>query len=306
MHNSANKKYVVIGCLAAIGCEVLFGLSYAFTKQVTGMTSPMALLGWRFVVAFAVINLLRLCGIVKIILKGKNKKQILIVALLNPVIYFIGEVYGIKFTTSSEVGVFYACFPIFTIIASTLILRKKPEKRQIAGIAVTLTGVMITVMAVGMTASMSVKGYAFMVLGLVSYSLYSVFVEKAHDYTDIEITYMMLAAGAAVYGAAALIEATAAGNMMTLVSLPFTSGAFLTAILYQGIGCSILAFLLANVAINKIGVNRMASFIGISTVVSIITGVVALGEPFSKMQIAGAIVILAGVYTANVNLKKRQ
>ena len=302
----SKNKDILIGCLAAIGCEVFFGMSYAFTKQVTGMTTPMALLGWRFVVAFVVINLLRLCGIVKISLKGKSISQIMIVALLNPVIYFIGEVYGVKFTTSSEVGVFYACFPIFTIIASTLILNKRPEKRQIAGIAVTITGVIITVLAVGMTASMSVKGYLFMVLGLASYSLYSVYVEKASDYTDIEKTYVMLAAGAAVYGAIALIESAAAGNMTTLISLPFTSGAFLTAILYQGIGCSIIAFFLANVSIAKIGVNRMASFIGISTVVSIITGILALREPFSKMQIAGAIVILAGVYIANVSLRKTQ
>ena len=296
------NRDIIIGCLAAIGCEVFFGLSYAFTKQATGITTPMALLGWRFVVAFAVINLLRLCGIVKINLKGKSIKQILTVALLNPVIYFIGEVYGIKFTTSSEVGVFYACFPVFTIIASTLILNKKPEKRQIAGIAVTITGVIITVFAVGMTASMSLKGYAFMVLGLTSYSLYSVFVEKAEDYTDIEITYLMLAAGASVYGSVAAAEAYIAGNISQLVSLPFASTAFLTAILYQGIGCSILAFFLANVSIAKIGVNRMASFIGISTVVSIITGIFVLGEPFSKMQIAGAIVILAGVYIANTRL----
>lgn len=300
-----NKKDIIKGCLAAIGCEVLFGLSYAFTKQATGFTTPMALLGWRFVVAFIVINLLKIFGLVKINIKGKSVKQILTVALLNPVIYFIGEVYGIKFTTSSEVGVFYACFPVFTIIASTLILRKKPEKRQIAGIAVTITGVIITVFAVGMTASMSIKGYAFMIFGLVSYSLYSVYVEKAEDYTDIEITYMMLTAGAAVYGTVALAEAAVTGNMAYVISLPFTNTAFLIAILYQGIGCSILAFFLANVSIAKIGVNRMASFIGISTVVSIITGIIALGEPFTVTQIAGAIVILAGVYIANTGIKNK-
>ena len=68
--------------------------------------------------------------------------------------------------------------------------------------------------------------------------------------------------------------------------------------LYQGIGCSVLAFFLSNVAIAKIGVNRTSSFIGVATVVSIIAGAFILKESFTR-QIVGAAVIIIGVYTAN-------
>jgi drug/metabolite transporter (DMT)-like permease len=51
-----DKNNVLIGCLCALGCEVLFGLSYAFTKQATGEASALALLGWRFLMAFAVMK----------------------------------------------------------------------------------------------------------------------------------------------------------------------------------------------------------------------------------------------------------
>lgn len=53
------------------------------------------------------------------------------------------------------------------------------------------------------------------------------------------------------------------------------------AVLYQGVGCSVLAFFLSNVAIARIGVNRTASFIGVSTVVSIAAGALLLGERFT-------------------------
>ena len=77
------------------------------------------------------------------------------------------------------------------------------------------------------------------------------------------------------------------------------NGAFRTAVLYQGVGCSVAAFFLSNAAIAKIGVNKTSSFIGVSTIVSILAGALALGEPLHIGQIVGAVVIVAGVYTAN-------
>ena len=88
-----------------------------------------------------------------------------------------------------------------------------------------------------------------------------------------------------------------------IVFLPFKNSSFLIAIFYQGVGCSVLAFFLYNVAIAKIGVNRTSSFIGVSTVVSIIAGVLLLGENFSAYQIIGVIIIITGVYIANAGEK---
>ena len=47
MNKKINSK-TFIGCLCALGCEILFGLSYAFTKQATESTGAFELLGWRF------------------------------------------------------------------------------------------------------------------------------------------------------------------------------------------------------------------------------------------------------------------
>ena len=54
-----------------------------------------------------------------------------------------------------------------------------------------------------------------------------------------------------------------------------------------------------NVSLSKIGVNRTASFIGVSTVVSILSGILILRESFSIVQVIGAAVIIAGIYVAN-------
>ena len=111
--------------------------------------------------------------------------------------------------------------------------------------------------------------------------------------------------GAILFGILALAEGVSTGTMAQLIALPLHEKGFLVAILYGGICSSILGFILVNTAIALLGVNRTASFIGISTVVSIIAGVLLLGESFSLFQIAGAAVIIAGVYIANTKLQKQ-
>ena len=292
---------VLTGSLCALGCEVLYGLSYLFTKQTAETASPLALLGWRFVVALAAMSLCVALGFIPVWLKGRRLGPLLRVALFCPCLYFIGETVGIRETTVTESGVFLACVPALSLLASTVILKKKPTKRQIIGILVTFLGVMTTVVAVGLSSSLSPVGYAALMLAVVAYALYSVFVDLAADYTGAEITYVMLCSGAAFYGLLALGEAAAHGALSELLMLPARSGTFLAAVLYQGIGCSVAAFFLSNAAIAKIGVNKTSSFIGVSTIVSILAGALALGEPLSVGQIVGAAVIVAGVYTANAS-----
>lgn len=292
---------VLTGSLCALGCEVLYGLSYLFTKQTAETASPLALLGWRFVVALAAMSLCVALGFIPVRLKGRQLGPLLRVALFCPCLYFIGETVGIRETTVTESGVFLACVPALSLLASTVILKKKPTKRQIIGILVTFLGVMTTVVAVGLSSSLSPVGYAALMLAVVAYALYSVFVDLAADYTGAEITYVMLCSGVAFYGLLALGEAAAHGALSELLTLPARSGTFLAAVLYQGIGCSVAAFFLSNAAIAKIGVNKTSSFIGVSTIVSILVGALALGEPLSVGQIVGAAVIVAGVYTANAS-----
>lgn len=285
--------------MCAFLCEALFGLSYIFTKQATADASVLALLGWRFLIAMLCMHICVVFHIASIDLKKKNIKPLLIIAFFSPLTYFIGETIGISKTTASESGVFLACIPISALLASTFILHKKPIARQIAGILTTFSGILVTVFAVGMSTSLSAVGYVFLSIAVTSYAFYSIFVEHASVFTGAEITYVMLAFGVIIFAGGAFIEAAATGTLSALSSLPFRNTSFLTAVLYQGIGCSVIAFFLSNTAIAKIGVNRASSFIGIATVVSIISGVFFLNEPFSVPQMIGAVIIITGVCIAN-------
>ena len=89
------KNKIVLGCLAAATCEILFGLSFIFTKSITAQVSDLALISWRFVTAFLFINLYFLISRRRININGRNLKPLTRIAILNPIIYFICETIGI-------------------------------------------------------------------------------------------------------------------------------------------------------------------------------------------------------------------
>lgn len=290
-----------VGIISAFLCESLYGLSYIFTKQATQAASAFALLGWRFLLGAIVISLCVSLGFVNVNFKGKSLKPILYVALFSPCIYYIAETIGIDLTTASESGIILAIIPIASIVASILLLKEKPSKRQIMGIIITLIGVLFTVLSLGLTSSLSLFGYLFLLIAVLAYALYSVFASKAKNYTEGEITFAMLVSGAIFFVILAFIEGFLKGSIDSLIKLPFTDTNFLIAVLYQAICCSVLAFFLSNIAISRIGVNRTSSFIGVSTAVSILAGILILNESFNIYQVIGAIVIMIGVYVANIS-----
>lgn len=296
---SANRT--AIGIVCAIVCECLYGTAFMFTKQATDQVSMLTLLSWRFFLAFAVMSIPVVLGWLKVSYKGKRLKRLAVLAILFPVLYFIGETIGIDLTTASESGTIIACIPVASLLASAVLLRKAPSRLQITGVCITLAGVLITVLGVGITASLSVPGYLMLLMAVISYALYSICVEDTPEFTGIELTYAMLAVGCVTFVAAALAEGLIHGTVHELVTAPFSSPELMKAVLYEGLGCSIGAFFMNNVAIANIGVNRTSSFVGLSTVVTILSGVLFLRETFTVVQIVGAVVVVAGVYVANAS-----
>jgi len=295
------RKAVLTGFLCACGCEILHGMSYAFTKQSTGTAGVFFILGWRFLLAAAVMTACIALRLIKVRFKGKPLKPLLYVVLLCPCIYFLGETLGISRTTSTECGIFVASIPVISLIASALLLGKRPSVLQSSGILITLAGMLLCVAAAGLTSSFSPSGYFFLSVAVISYSLYFVCVEKASVYTGAELTYAMQLAGAVLFTALALLEAVRDGRVDELVFLPFRDASFLTSVLYLGIGCSVFAIWLSNEAIERLGVNRAASFIGVATLVSVLTGTLMLREHITSLQIIGAVLIVLGVYLANTS-----
>ena len=290
----------LLGFLCALGCETLFGISYLFTKHITNDVTVLELLSWRFFSGAVIFSILILLGVFPVHINKEKLKYFVPFVLFSPLIYFYCEGMGINATTASESGAFLACIPVAALVASSVVLKKKPIKVQVIGVCITVAGVLVCVWAKGLEATFSPFGYCMLTLTVVGCGLYSAYSEKASALTAVEKTYGMTLIGFVVFMLCAIGESSAQGTLSHLFMLPIISTGFLAAVIFLGVGCSVLGFILYNAAIGNIGATRTNTFVGVSTIVSIVAGVIVLHENFTAMQAAGTALILCGVYLANI------
>ena len=286
--------------LAIILGSTIFGFSFLFSNVILDMTVPSVLLAVRFTLAFLVLNIVVLLGKGKIdfSLKGKPLKDILLLAIFQPVIYFFAESYGISYTSSAFAGTIIAVVPIAGIICDILIMHVKVSRKQMICSVFSVIGVAITTLGVEGSKS-SVLGIIMLFVAVMSAALFYVFSHKAGEYYNaLERTYVMFAIGSVTFVSAALVQC--AGHYDTLIIPAVTSMQFWGGMIYLSVFSSVLAFLALNYGSYHIPVSQASIFANLTTVISIVAGVVILHERFTVPQMVGAAVILASVYISNV------
>lgn len=288
-----------IGIAAAVGTELLYGVSFVFTKGAVDLLTPAALLAWRFMTAFAVLGFLASARLIRVTLTRATLRPLLLLAFFQPLLYYATETLGVQRTTASESGILVAIIPVGVLVASWLVLGRPPSRRQVVGILVTFAGVVGTISAGGVRAGFDPLGYAFLLAAVASYSLYAVFAERDTATTGLDKTFAMVAAGAVAFSVVAVVEAAATGRLVELLSVPVAHPELLASVGYLALGSSVGAFFLQAVAIAHLGSNRYSTFIGLSTLAALLAAAAVLGERLAPLQFVGAGVIMLGVYIAN-------
>lgn len=305
LQNMDNKKLKTLGMLAVIGGNVIFGFSFLFSKVALELVEPSVLIAVRFTVAFIVLNLVVLFG--KIIgkdkfsfsLKNKPKKQILLLALCQPVVYFIAENYGIKLTSSSFAGIIIALIPIAGIVLDAVIMHSHIGIMQIVCAGMSFIGVILTTIGAKNLESSTI-GLALLLIAVVSGALFYVFSKNSSEYySPLERTYVMFGIGSIVYIIVAIIQSF--GHFDEVIKA-LSVGQFWVCIAYLAVVSSVMAFLLLNFGSNHVSVTRATLMANSTTVISILAGVVFLNEGFSLIQLLGAIIIILSVTVGNLKV----
>ena len=134
-------KKQLLGMLAALTANVIFGFSFIFSKLALQSSHPLIILAVRFTVAFAVLNLLLLTGKIKLKLKGKPKKRLVMMGLAQPLLYFIFELYGLSLVSSALSGVIIALVPVAVMLLAIAFLKERPTILQVLCTAFSIVGI---------------------------------------------------------------------------------------------------------------------------------------------------------------------
>lgn len=304
------KKLHRLSLLAALTASVIFGMSFMASKTALTVASPEVMLAFRFTLTSAVMSLIiggnaligRIRGkkLFSFSLRGKPVWRLVLLGIVQPVLYFVFESYGILYTSSAVAGTIIAVVPVACIFADVVIMHEKVRTRQVLCALACIGGVLL--IDLGGEVKVSALGLLFLLLTVAADAAYYTLSHKAGDYfSPFEVTYIMFLVGAAVFVPTALIRS--AGHMAAAFLPAVGSGAFWLAVTFLGVVSSVIAYSLLNFTNAHISVSEASLFSNVTTVVSVLAGVIFLKEPFGIWQFFGVAVILICVYAANVSRK---
>ncbi|MBR5329369.1 MAG: DMT family transporter [Firmicutes bacterium] len=278
---------------AAFFACFVFGLSFIFSKMALNIVTPAILLTFRFGLAFILLNLLLLTGKVRFSLKGKSIGWLILLGLLQPVLYFFCENYGIQMTTATFSAAMIALIPIAAMIGGMIFLREIPSVLQAIFLVMSVGGAVFMALLKGSEGTVTILGVILLIGAVIASASYNAVSRKlSGEFSAFERTYLMFVVGLVFFCPMALWETGFdIGLLFSYLQYPEVVGAAL----FLGAVCSVMAFLCLNYANTHLPVARTTAFSNVTTVVSVFAGV-ALGESFTVATLIAAVLIIVGVW----------
>lgn len=297
------KNKNILAVSAALTAQIIFGFSFMFTKIALQTSSPMVVIANRYMVAF-------ICLCVYVLFKKerlnfkKNIVGLLVMSLFQPCFYFIFESYGIKLTTSSFSSVMIALIPVVSMICGVFSLKEVPTPLQFVFMILSVSGVIVMTLQGKSDGTVTIPGVLLLAGAVVASVGYNILSRKlSADFSAIERTFAMTLIGLLFFTSVAFAENIS--NPIVLIK-GFSDKMYLCAILYLSVFSSVIAFLFLNYSHNHLPVAKTTAFSNITTIVSVISGVVFLNEPFGVWSLMATFMIVAGVCGVQMlDVKKR-
>ena len=289
-----DKKTQIKAILAAIACHVAWGFSFLASRKGLDAAPVFVLLSHWFDMAFLTMNLLVLLGVGKLDLKGKALWKPLLLGLMEPVIYFCTEQYGILHSNTVFSGVTIAMIPIVSTLAAAPILGEKPTIGQLLFSFLSVCGVVGIGLMNRSSGALDWIGVAALSVSVLSAGAYTLIGRSiSRDYTPFERTYMMMGVGAAVFTPLAFVQT---GGSAAAYFQPLSQTTYILAVLFLALACSVAGYFLSSYTLTYMNVARETVFANLTTAVSVFAGVIFLHEPFTWFGALCCLVIFVGIY----------
>ena len=299
-----DRKTNVKLLLAAIISHVFWGFSFLCTKAALGVADMYVLLSHRFLIAFAIMNALLLMGVVKVRFKGKGRRILLplLMGLMEPVVYFIGEEYGVIHSTTIFSGVMIAVIPIVSTFAAMPFLHETPTVGQVLFSLLSVGGVIGIGLLNKSTGTLDWIGVVGLVVAVLSAAAYGVLDRGTSvDFTAFERTYLMIGMGAVCFTPIALLRVR---FEFAAFFAPLREWQFTGSVLFLAVCCSVVSYFLLSYMATYMTVTRSAAYANLTTAVSVFAGAVFLKEPLSWLGLLFCTVILVGIFGVQMTAKK--
>ena len=289
----ATKKQVLMAEFALLFAGLIWGSGFVVMKNSLHLLPVNWLLALRFAMAAVV-----LCAILwKRVLR--MSKQMLIAGIVCGVLLYVGyyvQTLGLSYTTAGNNAFITSIYVVLVPLFHWFISKKKPGAHIVLAAVVCLVGVGLIALQQGFQVNIGD------VLTLFCGIIYAVHIVAIACFTEKGLDVLLLTA---LQFLVAAISAALMGAFME----PFPSAATLllpetvSSLLYLGLGCTLLALLLQNVALKYAPVSHASLLMSTEAPFGFLFGIVFLQEPFTLRFLLGATLIAGSIVLSELGHK---
>jgi drug/metabolite transporter (DMT)-like permease len=276
---------------SAIISMLLWGMSFVWTAVALRYYEPVTIIFFRLVIStFFLFSLLKILGKLQKIHRS-DYKLFIISALLNPFLYFLGENYGVKFTSPTISAVIIATIPLFAPIVAYFSLREKLTFVNIIGLLISFGGVLIMLISPNFSLGASGIGVFALFFAVIAAIGYAILLKKlTARYNPFLIIAVQNLIGMIFFLPVFLVLdfeqfITVQPNLELIGS-----------IVALAVFCSSIAFVAFTIATREIGVSKTNIFANLIPVFTAVFSYFIIGETLNNQKIIGIALVVGGLF----------
>lgn len=291
---TATKRGSPLALILLLIAILIWGFAYVVTKSGLSAVPPMLFALLRYSVASLLLVPLALArGGLKRLPRPVPWTTLVLMALSGVGFYYVLFNLALSYTSASQTALIQSAFPAIVAIMAVVWLHERVTRRRILGIALAVAGVALIVATQADAAARDpLLGNALAFASVLSWSVYTILAKRMADADPIAVTAVISLIGTGMLVPAALLE----NAHVSLSSIP---AAGWLPIIYLGALASAVGYLLYIRALRDIDASLVGTFINLSPVIGVVSGVLVLGESITPTAIAGGAMVLAGVWISS-------
>lgn len=278
---------------------IFWGLSFVWYKQALEYFPPVSLVLARLVISFplimiAAISMKRLKKIAR-----ADLSLFFLLAFFEPLMYFLGESYGMLYLSSTTASIIIATIPLFTSFAAFIFLNEKLTFKNYLGMIVSFTGVLVVVFSDRNNLSATWKGIILIMIAVFSAIGYGLLIKRiAGKYNSLTIVSVQNLIGAIYFLPLFLIIDL---KKILVIDWKFT---MILPVLYLAIFASTFAYVGFIQGVRKLGISKATVFTNFIPVFTALFALILLNESLSAFKIAGICLVVGGLIMTQANKRK--
>ena len=283
--NQFTSKHVIM----ALFVPLLWGLGFVFAKGAINHFPPILLMAFRFSLTALVLVWFTPLPVRKFF-------QLFKIAIIAAAVQYSLTFTGVKGLEAGLASIIVQLEVPFLVILGALLLREKPGYKKWIGIAISFVGVAI--MSQQDELSGSFISIALVLSGCFAWALGQVMVRKLKDVSGMQVT-----AWIAVFAAPQLFFMSAVFEDGQVEAIRTANPLVWWTVLYLGLIMTCLGYYFWNTLIRHHDVSKVAPFLLLLPVFSVLGGNLFLGETITVEKFYGGATILLGIGVIVLNPK---